>query len=449
METNNKTENNRLFPRQKRRLLIILCILLFSAACRPGTVPNGETGTAQDPVFEGLRSAASEKRISVYRQRISENFDLSETGIYCLRRETIPRLSEKDLAENEGVFILYCEKDADAFIKACGRPDCRHNDPSCDAYLPPTVLNSYYYKGNLYYTDHETYTEEYDLSGEFVQSKRIAMSLNQMEKNGRNKTKAADLYPPEKLETYEASGGETYSLGYVRIGLDTSSDSDAVTEHLYGCLEEPGYFEQMPGPKAEGLFDGGIVNTTGETILTVHSVNDPAEKDEDGMALYVSVYRWNPEEGTYIPAGKAPYQKNCCYGYDHAYYLENGRIMEWDYESRTEKMLAEIDFPEGDTLHCFPDCFMITDSGQQNTIAVCNEVTARFYDYTYRFLGECTVPLEPSSRGRNVLFGETEERILFSSGSGYMKLPSYYIEKSDFGTGQITLHEYHFPEEGK
>ena len=426
--------------RQRILLLFGLVLLVMLNSCTREELP--ERGAEESIMTEGVKSASATERISVFRQRLSQNFDLSETGIYCLRKEKMTKPPEESLTDGEGVFLLYCEADSDTFVKVCGRPDCMHNSSKCDAYLPGMVLNIHYYRGELYYVDHEIFTVEYELSGEPV-LKRIPKSFNKMGKNGRERKKITDLYPEDLVGKYQGSTGEYYSLGYVKIGLEEIAETEGDIEHRYGLLDQPGYFQPMPGPKVNSMFNGTVVNTIGNEILISYT----GESNEDGTLLYQSIYRWNPREGSNELIGEAPIEKKCCFGLDHAYYCEEGKIIEWDYRSHMERVVAEPEEAEGDTLHCFPDCMMITDSIGSASERENNYVAARFYNYDYQYLGECRVPLQANAKGRSILFGETENRILLRDTNDYMALPAYYIEKSDFGTGEIRLHEYHFPEE--
>lgn len=77
---------------------------------------------------------------------------------------------------------------------------------------------------------------------------------------------------------------------------------------------------------------------------------------------------------------------------------------------------------------------------------IISEIVIRFYDWDYEFLGECKLSFnKEQTRYGNYFFGETEDRLLIVKNGASFR-PDYYIEKSDFGTGNIILHEYHYPE---
>ena len=101
----------------------------------------------------------------------------------------------------------------------------------------------------------------------------------------------------------------------------------------------------------------------------------------------------------------------------------------------------------------FPDCLVVSDTYLYKDLLNdmwkpedVKNATLRFYDWNYTFLGECQLSFdEERPQYGNYIFGETEDRILLVK-DGFAKKPDYYIEKSDFVSGKITLHEYHYPE---
>ena len=141
---------------------------------------------------------------------------------------------------------------------------------------------------------------------------------------------------------------------------------------------------------------------------------------------------------------------------DGVVYVKDGIVSRWDYQKKQSEKLFETDYTDADVLFGFPDCMMIVNQFSQKKQEDVYHIREVFYDWDYRYLGECTIDLNPDEviqlpDGRvwaYTLFGETEERILFCKHWHVnVSVPAYYIEKSDFGTGEIRLHEYHFPEE--
>ena len=69
--------------------------------------------------------------------------------------------------------------------------------------------------------------------------------------------------------------------------------------------------------------------------------------------------------------------------------------------------------------------------------------TLQFYDWNFKSLGEIRLDYKKTIDWTVVICGETENRILLYADMS--RLPRYYIDKSEFGTGNITLHEFKLP----
>ena len=411
-------------------VMFFAVMMLLMTGCR-----QTETNTT-DEQQKTYYADQERERISVFRQGLSRNFVLTEEGIYCIRQE-----------ENGNQFILYCEKDSDRFVKLCGRPDCLHRDDSCNAWLPDTVSRLHYYAGRLYYIDHSMVTDQMvtDLSGQKA-FQRQAVILYSMDKSGNHKTVETAVYPESEISDYIGAEVEEYSLGYVKIGL-IQKDDKGLSHFIrrYGSLADPDYFTALPGPETDEAFNGLLVNTWGEEILLEYPKKQDGATNAAMQAIRV-LYRWNPREETIKEVGEVPGDRYTSILQDGAYYAEDGHVYRWDYTDQSAVLIAETGFTEGNVLYHLPDCWIITDGIKEQEREESNIITARFYDLRFAELGECRIACREGSFWGAVLFGETEGRILFSN-SDIDDLPAYYIEKSDFGTGEIRLHEYHFPEE--
>ena len=85
----------------------------------------------------------------------------------------------------------------------------------------------------------------------------------------------------------------------------------------------------------------------------------------------------------------------------------------------------------------FPDCIVLM--GTDRTEAETRQTELLFYDWSGKPQGSVT--LKPTAQNTGVyLCGETKDRIMLTTASN--GLPEYYLEKSDFGTGNIALHAY-------
>ena len=371
-----------------------------------------------------------DQRISVCRAGINSNFNLSETGIYCL------------VQEKKGTFILYCDKDSDEFIKLCGRPDCLHDDETCDACLYDNMIPSMgYYNGKIYYIKN---SEENISSGAGEQSKQTPHTLMRMDADGRNKEELTYCY--EEGMNYTGYGNVSYSNGIVE-GYFSSVGTDGTVEcvRMYTPLDDPGYFiPTVVNPEILTELReayGSIYAGSSDRILLT------GFPDEKGDKLYIWDYKENSIAGTL----KKP-NASGTFTAETGYYMEDSTVMQWDYEKQEGHPLFDTGLSAPLALVAFPDCFAVYENygfvmaGEADV----SSASINFYNWDFEHLGECVLQLGERSGSfklyGNYIFGETEDRILLVKDALNSMLPDYYIEKSDFGRGEITLHEYHYPE---
>ncbi|MBQ7600935.1 MAG: hypothetical protein IJU49_02055, partial [Lachnospiraceae bacterium] len=131
-----------------KRLHFIICmiLLLCLASCRSPESPSGSSEKTIEPetISEADSSSATEAGMEFYLDDTVANkwyyksrILSTSQGFYDLRDDRICFVGNES-----GRIIL------------CGKPDCRHNDSSCDAYLKSTgdytLLD-----GRIYYMDGE------------------------------------------------------------------------------------------------------------------------------------------------------------------------------------------------------------------------------------------------------------------------------------------------------
>ena len=396
---------------------------------------TGETETAEE-TFDA-------ERISSFRWGLSRVFVQSETGIYCVRQEEHNGAAER--------FILYCDMNSDTFMKICGRPDCTHCDHTCNAWLPGGSMGLSYYNGHLYFMDPapELSDMETDHSSA-IPAERRAYTLYQMDRNGENRKAVAALFDKDELASITGHSGELYSNGYLHVTIHYKEEgSEPVSVQKFTSLETGEYLQEVRMQEMpEGDFQIFAGTADGSILLLYSGSGETGE----GEGSYNTLYRWDPETNVSAFMARVPSSFMSYFGEEYAYDIRDGIIYRWSYQKEQEEAVFDTGFAQGTALRVFPDCYVVTDylSAPSDTE---NIVTARFYDTNYVYQGSCCIPCQAGPYTRNVFFGETEDRILFCDDyliqGSFWQAPAYYIEKSDFGTGQITLHEYHFPEEGK
>ncbi len=441
-----KTKKKEIAEMKTKCLVFILLVSLLLSSCgsigasRPSEeshdIIESETGR-----FLPVSPMISENRISVYRHHLNVYFTLSETGIYSITRN------------DNGTFAVYCDKHADQFVRVCSRPDCTHTDANCDAFLDDSSYPPLgYYKGKLYYIKRGQASIITTVGGE---SYGIAPAeLWEMDTDGRNKRLVTTCW--EEGENIIGYMGITYTNGYVD-GVFVKVDENGTTEyvHRYTSLDHPGIFLETEASKqfSPGDFfsNGDILHSDGDTIIVQDSVIRLNPQKADNRE-YFSLYAWDPIENSLRYIGDRPYTQGY-FGEKTAYIVEEGIVKQWNYQSYTDIALFDTGIKTSVSLDVFPDCLVVSDTYLYKDLLNdmwkpedVKNATLRFYDWNYTFLGECQLSFDKEQpQYGNYIFGETEDRILLVK-DGFAKKPDYYIEKSDFVSGKITLHEYHYPE---
>lgn len=408
-------------------LLVCLFLLLQATSCANNTEPSASSSVEENTSASLLKEnpLISKERVSQWRIGIdSTRFTLSETGIYTVCRE------------KTGFYVLYCDLHSDTFVKLCGRPDCPHNNSDCDANLgfdftPPLG----YYQEALYYIRPQTMIAD-DLA---------PPALMRMDKDGRNKRELTYCCPKEETDL-NGLGGFQFAQGYVEGNFSKVNERGEVEIHYrYTSLESPDVFREnalISGLPGDQPVYRNIYASDGEGIICQE---DPFHlKHEEPMQ---KIYSWDPVSDSLREIGEIPAAPGV-FNRHTGYYFENGYAMQWDYEKKTGIPLFDTGIKENALLVPFPDCIAVYDYHGFLSEKPSDGVTVsfRFFDWNYAFLGECQLKIaEPQTFYGNHIFGETEDRILIIK-NPITALPDYYINKSDFGSGEIVLNEYHYPE---
>ena len=377
----------------------------------------------------------SDKRVSVYRNGLNPYFTLSESGIYCVAHE------------KSGSYALYCDKQSDQFVKLCSRVDCPHADETCDAYLDDSTPILGYYNGKLYYIKKGQFRTV--TAGDGRESyERIPAELWQMDRDGRNKRSVTFCW--EKDENITGYGGLRVTNGYMEGAFKKLGENGAVAySRRYTSLDHPGIFTETAGSKqfpAEGYSNGSVFGSDGEKIIIQHA-DQNHDPGSDGGEMRLSLYTWDPAGNSIAYIGDRPFVSGY-FAAETAFIAEEGVVKQWDYQTGTGTTLFDTGIRTKVSLTALPDCLAVCDTYeyQDLTDGAIPKVMIRFYDWDYNPLGECGLFFDKELiRYGDYIFGETEDRILLVK-DGSATRPDYYIEKTDFGTGNITLHEYHYPE---
>lgn len=385
----------------KRRMLVLaLIILLLLTACGNGPEPD-ETEPAVRYDWMAGECPIPTERTGNDRQGvsgISNAFECTDTGCYFMF-ECVTSLTR---------YILYVDHGSDTIIKLCGRPDCTHDSMACNAAVY-NGCNICYYDGYLY----------------FNSGSPIATQLNRIDLDGTGRTTVLDLGRIQLDSEYKISG-----MGYLkiwnglftfsRLKLDENGDSvlaDSFYYKLDGSMERP-----------ERSNCGYTCYNDGEDFITL-TMNEP---------IMGEMNVWDPETDTvtYLTDNMGLGY----YGTEQAYYFKDGNVVRLTYATGEEEVLIQTELEGNYRVFCFPDGLMLACNEADPTV----DPTLYIYNWAFEYVDRVELDILRGENPAYSIVGETPERIILSGDDWY--IPRYYIEKSDFGTGNIEIHEYKLPD---
>ena len=428
--------------KQKWAILAFALIILLSSCSQKQPIPASSEPVSIDqttlqaeltePASPTSNSPVPANRVSVKRYGESSIVQ-SENGIYAVAQARVNDGSETvGTSSVYGDFVLYCDKDSDEFVFLCGRADCAHNDENCDAYLGNILRPIGYYKGRLFYLEMP------------VPGSNSAFMLCCMDADGRNKQELTPIYSKDD-DIVKGAGSVYFTDGYFQIGLHTlDKDGNIQVNMRYCSLDDPAIpVDTAMEKKHPGAGAGMISASNGDTIFVLDYLEGDQTLSEKGTKLYEYVYAWDPASNTLEPVGDRKNQVSGYFDKSGGYYIEDGVIRQWDYKAKEGKDLLDTGIRGDLLLNCYPDCLVVSETG--SAAETTDTISLWFYDWNFKLVGECKVSFKEARWYPIVVMSETENRIILGD-PARSDLPIWYIEKSDFGTGTITLHEYHYPE---
>ncbi len=307
-----------------------------------------------------------------------------------------------------GRWLLYSDHGSDNVIKLCGRPDCAHNNKECNAYFDGAVSVSYY-NGSLY---------TYDI---------YSRDLIRINLDGTERTTVYNvssfLGKNEIKRTYK----QTIINGVFFItGSKLNDMGEEVMSTAYYKLDS-----SMNEPKIDPSLTLYIY-ADGEKFICPIESNDP-EKEQYIITL------WDPDKGVVDELFTADkISGSGYYGTKAHYYVENGVIIEDSY-TEGKKELFDTGLKGEYRLVCLPDCMVVSEKAREY-----KEKMLLFYDWDLNSLGSMKLDYDFDESIFGPICGETPERIFLTDNN--MLTPRYYINKSDFGTGNIEIHPLNMPD---
>lgn len=380
----------------KKTVFLVLLALYF---CIIGCTPFHESAQTETyTITEGV--GISQQRTGIAIQGVTtvgNGFECTHDGVYFLCRT------------RNGCFLLYGDHEADTLVKLCGRPDCRHNDNQCNAYFEE-ASNVCYYDGYLYVV-------------EGINGYAQLIRLNPDGTHRKVVTRTVDVEGRYGGYTAPVVWNGIFSIALIKLDDDGNEVADTYFYRLDGSMD-----------KMEPTVMGLPYKNDGDAFISF-------SLSAEGRFIY---YLWDPDSNA-----RRYLTEEIGFGYygaERAYYILDGIIYQYDYSQDTANMLYNTQLEGCKKLYCFPDCIIVGDYSPWEA-GVLNDSLDRInyhvYDWSFEPLGTFCADYPRDSGFLDLFCGETANRIYLSAGFDY--IPCYYIDKSDFGTGNITIHPLELP----
>ncbi len=394
----------------KRKMIFLLAaLMLFAAgitACKSSDEPGG-----QDIDIKQEAGSISSRREGIHRESLPfpGRFAASENGVYSLNPVDRPNA-------NSQTVLFYTDYGSDTAVRVCSRPDCAHNDESCDAVLQEADIITFYNE-HLYYSE-VTVRSDSDY--------RFSLKVIRVDPDGRNRICVMDTQKYVQFDNGD--------FGYPDF-------SDGMFFFKFFWLDEGGaeqvqtYYYKLDGSLSElqPVDVPLLFGTDGDKTFFY----DPEEEVEYSV--------WNPEEMSLTPLFTLDPETSCYMAEKNAYIMTDNKIYRKDYDTGEETLLFDTGLTGTHRMRCFPDCIVVMDGiAYDGSEPGLEQQTLRFYSWEFEPLGEITLDYAILQGRTSPICAETPDKLLLSTDHRF--LPQYYIDKAELGTGNLTLHELKLPE---
>lgn len=380
-------------------ILILSFFLLSGCSNHVNTVAQELQPLTNAPWMAG-ESPVPGRRTGLYRQgiyTISHSFECTSAGVYYL--------SPAD------DYILYCDHDSDTFVPLCNRPDCNHADYegksyyTCNAYFSG-ALSMCFYEGELYV---------------LMANNADGLCVKKVKPDGTDRVSVWEL--GEDLSNYSSYGAGTLWNGILTYNLRTLDEQ--------GNQVGKTYYYKLDGTMTEAQ---------------VVSIGSPKGNDGDVFIVKKAndVYTWDGSatDAVHLSA----YSSNGYYGTEAAYIISEGVISKLNYTTGEAEALFDTGLAGLYELVCFPDCLVVYESLSFDALvegAQLETQTLHFYNWAFDSLGCVTVENSGGVWASSIICGETANRIYLAL--EYEGIPSHYIDKSEFLSGNMSAHKMTLP----
>ena len=413
----------------KKMIALVLIAMLLLTGCGTNDLPEATTApTEAQPQYDWMagESPVPPQRMGIKRFGTQNtDYTIAPNGVYYIYK---PMHQTGPVAYS---YVLYCDHGSDTVIKLCGRADCDHNNPDCNACIAEGN-NIYYHEGYLYVVSGEGgYMEGWG---------DISAKLIRMDLDGSNHVTVFEMdqfvqehgYDYARCDMMDSGACIFTAFEWVEEEAgpnEQSFRSSSVESYLYaldGSMEEPKPIES----------EGGAMYHCGDVFLRLMNGTQNGGYGEYDLSLG----HWDMETDTVTYLTDHPGIAGF-YGKEYGYYFRDGAVIRLNYETREEERLIETGLEGKYFAKYFPDCIVI--ASEESGYGADTQIY--IYNWNYEFVDTIRLPSYSGIPYDESLVAETEERLIFSDDL-YNRVPKYYIEKSELGTGKAKVYSFKLPD---
>lgn len=405
---------------------LIVCILSLCCACGNTTVfldagtleshlekVSRMEQTGDSTYISGIRTGNPRTGMTMG----NHIFECTDDGSYFLALAPVQYMLEGKLMEGNDFFLFFAPHNSDQVIKLCGRPDCTHNTKDCNANFEEAVGGVTYYDGHLYIPVSQW--EDAQL-----------FDLYRVDPDGTNRVKVGSFADRSQYSGWTSVVIIDGVFTYVLKRIDNVTGKE-VFERFYYALD---------GSMEEPLMAENRFSHINQDLMDVKS-------RQDGDKVRHMIYSVDIRNDEWTLVFDAMDYGQGYWGKEAGYVLKDHAVVKVHYEDSREEVLFETGLEGEYYPRFFPDCIVLTQTADAEG-NVPEIPMVYFYSWEGDFLGELPIDFDYTVPSVMAIMGggETRDRIYLWTKMSSLGLPTYYIEKSDFGTGDIELHVCQYPD---
>ncbi len=325
--------------------------------------------------------------------------------------------------ENAGAepsFIVYADHGSDTFVKLCGRVDCTHSGPDCNAYLYKGSCLSFY-RGYLYAV----------VGGTAASSERC--ELIRMEPDGSDHVTILDLNDFAKENGAEYAEDvrffEENCTFYLmdwesKVDIDGSESYTTKVTGIYSYKLDGSIGGPVKRKRAPSYYSGDMLYCIG-----------PAQNSESINGVWTIDIESDTETFVVDQLGVAG-----LYMLNEVYYFKDGAIRHLEYATNEETVIVETGLDHDYYLFTLPDCLVLADKSKGDG----RDPNLYIYNWAFELVDTVELTYDFNGRTQFMLIAETAEKLILTDSSHVDAIPKYYIDKAELGTGNVQIHEFKY-----